>query len=112
MRSTIVIPNYNGIRYLENCLCSLEKEQAYIIVVDNASTDGSYEMTCEKFPEVKTIRFSDNTGFCKAVNAGIAASDTEYVIFLNNDTVVESGFAHALERVMDEDESIFPRPLK
>ena len=112
MRSTIVIPNYNGIRYLENCLCSLEKEQAYIIVVDNASTDGSYEMTCEKFPAVKTIRFSDNMGFCKAVNAGIAASNTEYIIFLNNDTVVESGFVHALERVMDEDESIFSASAK
>ena len=112
MRSTIVIPNYNGIRYLENCLHSLEKEQAYIIVVDNASTDGSYEMTCEKFPAVKTIRFLDNTGFCKAINAGIAASDTEYVIFLNNDTVVESGFVQALERVMDKDGSIFSASAK
>ena len=112
MRSTIVIPNYNGMRYLENCLRSLEKEQAYIIVVDNASTDGSYEMTCEKFPTVKTIRFSDNMGFCKAVNAGIAASDTEYVIFLNNDTVVENGFVQSLERVMDEDSSIFSASAK
>ena len=112
MRSTIVIPNYNGIHYLENCLHSLEKEQAYIIVVDNGSTDGSYEMTCEKFPTVKTIRFSDNMGFCKAVNAGIAASDTEYVIFLNNDTVAESGFVRALERVMDEDNNIFSASAK
>lgn len=112
MRSTIVIPNYNGIRYLENCLRSLEKEQAHIIVVDNASTDGSYEMTCEKFRTVKTIRFSDNMGFCKAINAGIAASDTEYVIFLNNDTVVERGFVQALERVMDEDNSIFSASAK
>ncbi|MBD5453762.1 MAG: glycosyltransferase, partial [Lachnospiraceae bacterium] len=112
MRSAIVIPNYNGIRYLENCLRSLEKEQAHIIVVDNASTDGSYEMTCEKFPEVKTIRFSDNTGFCKAINAGIAASDTEFVIFLNNDTVVERGFVQALERVMDEDSNVFSASAK
>lgn len=112
MRSTIVIPNYNGIRYLEDCLRSLEKEQAHIIVVDNASTDGSYEMTCEKFPAVKTIRFSDNMGFCKAVNAGITASDTEYVIFLNNDTKVECGFVQALECAMDEDNSIFSASAK
>lgn len=112
MRSTIIIPNYNGIRYLEDCLRSLEKEQAYIIVVDNASADGSYEMTCEKFPAVKTIRFSDNMGFCKAINAGIAESNTEYVIFLNNDTVVESGFVQALERVMDEDNGIFSASAK
>lgn len=112
MKSTIVIPNYNGIRYLENCLRSLENEQAHIIVVDNASADGSYEMLGEKFPMVKTIRFSENAGFCKAVNAGIAASSTEYVILLNNDTTVESGFVQALERVMDEDDTIFSASAK
>ncbi|MDE7358071.1 MAG: glycosyltransferase, partial [Lachnospiraceae bacterium] len=41
MRSTIVIPNYNGIRYIENCLASLEEEPARVTVVDNGSTDGS-----------------------------------------------------------------------
>lgn len=112
MKSTIVIPNYNGIRYLEKCLRSLEQEQAHIIVVDNASVDGSYEMVCEKFPAVKTIRFSENTGFCKAVNAGIEASDTQYVIFLNNDTEAESGFVRALECAMDEDENIFSASAK
>lgn len=112
MKSTIVIPNYNGIHYLENCLRSLEKEQADIIVVDNASADGSYELVCEKFPAVKTLRFAENTGFCKAVNAGIAASDTEYVIFLNNDTQVESGFVRALEDAMDKDDNIFSASAK
>ncbi|MCM1251929.1 MAG: glycosyltransferase family 2 protein [Clostridium sp.] len=112
MKSTVIIPNYNGIRYLENCLHSLENEKAHVIVVDNASTDGSYEMVGEKFPLVKTIRFSENTGFCKAVNAGIAAADTEYVIFLNNDTVVEDGFVQALENVLEKDENIFSASAK
>lgn len=112
MKSTIIIPNYNGIRYLENCLHSLEKEQADVIVVDNGSTDGSYEMTTEKFPAVRTIRFSENMGFCKAVNAGIAAASTKYVILLNNDTAAEAGFVEKLEAAMDEDARLFSASAK
>lgn len=112
MKSTIIIPNYNGIRYLENCLRSLEKEPADVIVVDNASTDGSFEMIGEKFPMVRTIRFSENTGFCKAVNAGIAAASTKYAILLNNDTETEPGFVKRLEAAMDSDARIFSASAK
>lgn len=112
MRSTVIIPNYNGIKYLENCLQSLKGERAHIVVVDNGSTDGSYEMACEKFPEVETIRFEKNTGFCTAVNAGIKTAVTEYVIFLNNDTEVEEGFVSRLEHVMDRDGRIFSASAK
>ncbi|MCM1143460.1 MAG: glycosyltransferase family 2 protein [Blautia sp.] len=112
MKSTIIIPTLNGMCYLENCLHSLKKERAHIIVVDNGSTDGSYEMVCEKFPQVEVIRFSENTGFCKAVNAGIRASSTKYVIFLNNDTVVCPGFVRELEAVMERDERIFSGSAK
>lgn len=112
MKSTVIIPNYNGIRYLEGCLDSLKDERARVIVVDNASADGSYELIGEKFPGIDTIRFDENTGFCKAVNAGIAMSDTEYVIFLNNDTQVERGFVRELERVMDGDGNIFSASSK
>lgn len=112
MNSTIIIPNYNGIRYLENCLRSLEKEQAHVIVVDNGSSDGSEEMITDKFPNVEVIFFLDNTGFCRAVNAGIEAATTKYVIFLNNDTVVEEGFVRELEYVMERDERIFSASAK
>lgn len=112
MKSTIIIPNYNGIHYLENCLRSLEKEQADVIVVDNGSSDGSYEMADEKFPAVRTIRFQENTGFCKAVNAGIAAASTEYVIFLNNDTILEPGFVRELERALDGNNNVFSGSAK
>lgn len=112
MKSTIVIPNYNGIKYLENCLLSLQTEQAHIIVVDNGSSDGSYELLATKFPRVETIRFAENTGFCKAVNAGIAATKTKYVIFLNNDTIVEAGFVQVLEEAMEADEKIFSGSAK
>lgn len=111
-RSTIIIPNLNGMRYLMECLQSLQQEQAHIILVDNGSTDGSYEMAMERFPKIETIRFEENTGFCKAVNAGVVAARTEYVIFLNNDTVAEAGFVEELERVMDRNRNIFSASAK
>lgn len=57
MKSTIVIPTCNGRHYLERCLKSLEKEDARIVVVDNGSTDGTYEMVCGDFPEIELIPF-------------------------------------------------------
>lgn len=107
VRSTIIIPNYNGIEYIENCLKSLEAEPARVIVVDNGSTDGSRELVEEKFPSVKVIALEDNQGFCKAVNLGIAESRTTYVILLNNDTVVRRGFVRALEEPLQQDKRIF-----
>lgn len=116
IKTTVIIPNYNGIHYLENCLRALNGEPAHVIVVDNGSTDGSYElaqkMKQEMVPQVSTIRFPENTGFCHAVNAGIAASSTEYVIFLNNDTVVEPGFVKELERAVEKSGNIFSASAK
>lgn len=106
-RSTIIIPNYNGIKFIEKCLLSLHGEDAHILVVDNGSVDGSRELVQEKFPEVECIALSENRGFCGAVNLGIQNSKTTYVILLNNDTEIELGFVKALERAMDADERIF-----
>lgn len=107
IRSTIVIPNYNGIQYIEKCLRSLAEEPAKIIVVDNGSTDGSREVVRELFPQVELICFAENTGFCKAVNVGINASETTYVILLNNDTEAEPGFVEALERGLEGRPEVF-----
>ncbi len=105
IKSTVIIPNYNGIAYIKKCLDSLlldkEETDCKVIVVDNHSTDGSREVLEKEYPWITLITFEENTGFCKAVNAGIEASDTEYVILLNNDTTVEKGFVAALEKVMD-----------
>ncbi len=106
IRSTIVIPNYNGIRYIQACLESLyggTTKEIAVIVVDNASTDGSMELVRDRFPEVRLIVNRQNTGFCHAVNQGIRASTTPYVILLNNDTQAELSFVHELEKVMDND---------
>lgn len=110
MKVTIVIPNYNGIAYVAKCLDSLRKQTGCdfkTILVDNGSTDGSYELVKENYPEVKLLRFLENTGFCKAVNAGIKASDTPYVILLNNDTEVLPGFVAALVMAIERSKDIF-----
>ncbi len=90
---SIVIPNWNGIEYLEKCITSLEN-QTYnnleIIVVDNASTDGSCELVKKVFPGVKVIQMGYNSGWGVACNAGMAASDSEFIALLNNDAYMES----------------------
>ncbi len=110
MKSTIVIPNYNGMAYLEKCLSSIVEDAkshpARILVVDNGSADGSCELA-EGTAGVEVVRMGENTGFCRAVNAGIQASDTPYVILLNNDLTIESGFIKAMEAALDNDPKAF-----
>lgn len=107
MKTTVVIPNYNGIKYLENCIEKLlkAKEQGdfHILVIDNGSADGSLEKAREYESRgvLKLVAFSGNKGFCGAVNEGIRRCKTEYVLLLNNDTEVTEGFVYQLEQFMD-----------
>lgn len=107
IRSTVIIPNYNGIQYIEKCLRSLAGEPARVVVVDNGSADGSREVVKEKFPQAQLVCLDQNYGFCKAVNVGIAHSTTPYVILLNNDTQVQPGFVRALEEPMERHPEVF-----
>lgn len=107
IKSTVIIPNFNGIQYIENCLHTLAEEPAHLIVVDNGSVDGSRELVRDKFPSVKLECLDRNYGFCRAVNVGIQCSKTPYVILLNNDTEVEAGFVRALERPLEQHRDIF-----
>lgn len=107
MKSTIVIPNYNGIAYLEKCLDSVLSDTAdRIIVVDNGSVDGSRE-AAEKYSGVEVLCLGENKGFCAAVNAGIREAATPYVILLNNDLTIERGFVKALEAALDKNPLAF-----
>ncbi|MBP5298155.1 MAG: glycosyltransferase family 2 protein [Lachnospiraceae bacterium] len=109
MRASVVIPNYNGLKFLPTCLASLALQTVTdfeVIVVDNGSTDGSLEYL-SKHPEVKVIAFPENTGFCKAVNEGIKASNAEYVILLNNDTKAYNTYVEYLLKAIEKDEQIF-----
>ena len=91
---TVVIPNYNGINYVDACLGSLYEGSLVpeVIIVDNGSSDGSADLAEKKYPMCKVVRFRENKGFCQAVNEGIRRADTEYVILLNNDTTVDKEF--------------------
>ena len=103
-RATVVIPNWNGERFLDLCLGSL-LDQTFgdfeTIVVDNGSTDGSIDVVREHFPDVGVVELGENRGFAAAVNAGIEASDTEFVVLLNNDTEQDRRWLEALVRAAD-----------
>lgn len=113
---SIVIPNYNGAAYIRSCLNALRAQRGaspLVIVVDNGSGDGSADIVEREYPEVRLIRFADNTGFCGAVNAGIRASEgMDYVILLNNDTVIEPDFTRELYLAVCGDERIFSAQAK
>ena len=92
---SVIIPNYNGMAYLEGVLSSLEQQEFQnfeTILVDNGSSDGSVAFVMGNFPWVHIVELPDNFGFSRAVNEGIYASRTPYVLLLNNDTEVDKNF--------------------
>ena len=101
-RVGIVLVNYNGMKFMPECLASLAKLDYgahRIVVVDNASTDGSADWLAEHYPDVVLLRQETNTGITGGNNAGISwclEQDCEYVLLLNNDTVVEPDFLRRL----------------
>ena len=110
---TVVIPNYNGMKYLPECMTSLCCEQQdapeyEVLIIDNASTDGSVEYLRREWGgKVRLITLPENTGFCHAVNLGIREAQTPYVILLNNDTKAEPGFVRGLYDAISADNRIF-----
>ncbi|MEJ5261989.1 MAG: glycosyltransferase [Ignavibacterium sp.] len=99
---SIIIVNYNVKEFLKNLLHSILKASqnlsTEIIVVDNASTDGSVEMLREKFPDVKLIANKENLGFGKANNIGLKHATGKYILLINPDTLVaEDTFIKLIE---------------
>lgn len=95
MEVSVVIPNYNGIAFLDSVLASLEGQTLKnfeVIFVDNGSSDGSCSFVAGNYPWVHIIELPENYGFCRAVNEGIKASRAPYVLLLNNDTEVKEDF--------------------
>ena len=108
--ATVVIPNWNGLAHLDECLTALRAQTlrpARTIIIDNASTDDSERVVRERYPEVEWVGMPENGGFAYAVNEGIRHSDTTYVALLNNDTAVQPAWLEelvaALERHTDYD---------
>jgi GT2 family glycosyltransferase/SAM-dependent methyltransferase len=94
VRVGVVVLNWNGCEVLWECLRSLEAANypaLDVVVVDNGSSDESCKMVVAEFPDVVLIHNQENLGFCVANNQGVAAAfgrKNEYVLILNNDTVL------------------------
>lgn len=92
---SVIIPNFNGMAYLDGVLAGLECQTVSnfdVILVDNGSNDGSCAFVAARYPWVHLIELPENFGFCKAVNEGIRASRSPYVLLLNNDIEVTENF--------------------
>ncbi|MDE6688053.1 MAG: glycosyltransferase family 2 protein, partial [Lachnospiraceae bacterium] len=105
IKVSVIIPNFNGKEYLENCMDSLMRQDVRsfeVIVIDDASSDDSLLRVKEKYPEngafprTRYAVHEENKGFCCTVNDGVALAEAPYVILLNNDTVVEPSFVKEL----------------
>ncbi|MEM4648244.1 MAG: glycosyltransferase family 2 protein [Candidatus Pacearchaeota archaeon] len=93
---SILILNYNGLRWLPACLSSVAKTDypnLEVCLIDNGSTDGSVNYVQKNFPWVKIMLNSKNLGFAEAYNKAIEKVDSEFIVLLNNDTeVLESNW--------------------
>jgi N-acetylglucosaminyl-diphospho-decaprenol L-rhamnosyltransferase len=101
-RLAVVVVNYNGADFVLDCLRNISDEgPADIVVIDNASTDGSAELIARDHAGAKLIRNATNRGFAAAANQGIRATTTPYVFLLNPDATVRPGLLATLAATLD-----------
>lgn len=110
-KTSIVVPNWNGEKDLATCLNSLQSQTllANIIVVDNASADGSVKLMDSKYPDITLLHNNRNLGFSGGVNTGIRyAMDhgAKYVALFNNDAVADKEWVKTLERFMEANSKV------
>lgn len=106
---SIIIPNYNGKKYLKDCLDAInqiEKLNIEVIVIDNASQDDDFQWI-NQYKNLYFKQLDKNYGFSRAVNEGIRLAKGEYVLLLNNDTVIEKDFVQELIKTIEKDSKIF-----
>ena len=107
MAISIVIVSWNVADHLRDCLLSIQAEstlqpglETEVVVVDNASKDGTMEMLAREFLWVKTISNDKNLGFAAACNQGIASTTGDYALVLNPDTILFPGALHRMVEYM------------
>lgn len=104
---SIIIVNYNGAKYLHDCLASVHKQcqgiTYEIILVDNKSTDKSLEIIEKNYAECILLRNTKNLGFAKANNIGVKKSNGEFILLLNNDTVLLNNLRPAINILSKDD---------
>jgi GT2 family glycosyltransferase len=106
---SIIVLNWNGEKYLNDCFTSLEN-QTYsnfeIILVDNGSEDGSVKFVRKNFPRIKIVENKKNLGFAEGNNRGIKLAKGEYIFILNNDTKIDKNCLERLVEVTERDNKI------
>ena len=106
---SIIIPHYNGIDILDDCLTSLQQStyaNIEIIVIDNASKDGSPEIIHQHFPDIILLKNKTNEGFAGGCNRGASQAKGKYLLFLNNDTTQEPDWIEPLVNCLEKEEVI------
>jgi len=106
---SIIILNWNGKHFLKDCFDSITKQvfkDFEIILVDNGSSDSSIEFVRENYPSVKLIENKKNFGFAEANNIGARHAKGKYLVFLNNDTVVDKYWLNNLIGAMKTDKKL------
>src|SRR5437764_2953357 len=99
---SVAIVSFNTRRELQACLDSvIEEAPGEIVVVDNASTDGSVEMVRTQYPSVLLLANATNNGYGAAANQAIKSTRGDYVVLLNADTVLTAGAIGALATYLD-----------
>lgn len=98
---SIVVLNYNGKAFLDDCLNSIFNIRYHsslyeVLVVDNASTDGSIEYIRNRFTKVKLFALENNYGFTEGNNIGAKYASGDFIAFLNNDTIVDENWLNEL----------------
>ena len=100
---SIIIVNYNGKELLQKCLDSLlnvRYDNFEIILVDNNSTDGTVEFITKNHPSIIIIKLDSNKGFAEPNNIAAKLAKGEYLLFLNNDTIVTPNFISEMVKVI------------
>lgn len=106
---TVLILNYNGKKWLKQCLPTVEKStypNKEVLVVNNGSTDDSAEFLQKNYPNMKVLEIKKNRGYAGANNFGAQQAKGKYILFLNNDTTVTPNFLEPLVEKMENDQSI------
>lgn len=106
---SIIIVSWNVCELLQNCLRSVLAQQGLrlqIIVVESASTDGSLEMVAEQFSQVELIACSENVGFPRGNNLGLAQANGRFILLLNPDTMVQAGALAKMVAYLEENQQV------
>ncbi|MBU3957241.1 glycosyltransferase family 2 protein [Patescibacteria group bacterium] len=108
-KTAVIVLNYNGKQFLDDCLSSLKKQtfrDYQVWVLDNASSDGSVDYIKKRYPWVKVIENERNDGTAEGSNVAARNTDSKYIVFMSNDIKADKNCLKYLVETLDEDEKV------